>query len=1016
MGSKTLRRGRLVLAALAALLAAAPPLQAQATGTVRGTVASTGSGRALAGARVQVVGTQLGAVTGASGEYTINGVPAGRATLRAVVIGHSPSDRSVTVTAGAETRADFTLAEQALSLDAVVVTGTAGAAQRRQVGNAVTKLDVEELTAKSSVMNVTEVLQGRAPGVTVLPNSGIAGTAADIRIRGAGSLIGYAPVVYVDGVRYNTESLGNFSPAGAGLTANNSFQVTSAFNGINPNDIESIEVIKGPAAATLYGAEAAGGVIQIITKKGARGQQRTRWDARVERGTTAWGVEHLVNYTTCDAAKISASDAGGPLWPGCQGVPEGTILTDRPMARDPNALRTGDLQRTSLSVRGGGERYSFYVSGETDDDEGVFLNNYSNRRSVRANFSVNPSRVLDFQVASNYLNSRIRLPYGDESANGLMLSAARGRPGRRSTVGEGWATINPIQSNQYNNTTESDRLIFSGTANYRPWEWFRNRLTIGLDFSSNLAQLLSEPGAADVPSGLTAQRIPRQHIYTIDYAGNVIRPLSDALVSTTSFGMQVTAKEFETLFASGTGLGAPDVTLIGTAQTISGSNTFSENNAVGYFVQQELGLNNRLFLTGALRADDNSSFGENFDLIVYPKASLSWVVSEEPALEGLFGRFSTDNFKLRAAWGQAGRAPDPYSATQTYTIDRVTLPNGTTGSALRVSAFGNPDLQPERGSEIEVGFDAAFVEGRVGTEFTWYNKRTDDVIVTQAIPGSSGFGTGIVTVPGRLTNLGEITNSGLELGVFGTPVQTRSFVWETRLTLATNRNELVSFGDPLKANEVPFQAYNSSGLAAAVHQEHRPGYPLGGYWQRKPLRNADGTYQLNTAGTAVVLADSLTFAGSAQPSREVGFSNTVTLFGSVRLYALVDYKGGFYLYNFKEFNRCNVQANCAVLNDPNTSSIDRILAISDPNQYLERADFIKLRDVSLTYTIPQRLFNRSGLSSASLTVAGRNLGLWTDYSGLDPEVNTYPNRNFTRVDAYAAPMTRRWTVSLNLGL
>jgi TonB-dependent starch-binding outer membrane protein SusC len=856
MGRTTHRRGRLALAVLAALLCTAPPLFAQATGTIRGTVTQSGSGRPLAGARVEVVGSERGAVTNAGGEYTINGVPAGAASLRASLLGHAPATRAVSVGSGETASADFVLAEQSLGLDALVVTGTAGAAQRRTVGNAITQLDVEDLTSKTTVVNVTEILQSRTPGVTILPNAGTAGTAADIRIRGAGSLVTYAPVVYVDGVRYNTEGLGNFSPAGTGLTANNSFQTTSALNGINPNDIESIEVIKGPAASTLYGAEAAGGVIQIITKKGARGQQRTRWEARVETGRTEWGTETLTNYTTCDSAKQVAVDAqGSPVWPGCQGVARGTLLTDDPLRRDPDALRDGGLRRASVSVRGGAERFSFYVSGDLDEEEGVFLNNYSDRRSARANFSANPSRVLDFQVASTYINQNIRLPYGDESANGLLLSAARGRPGRVSVVGEGWSTTNPERSNQYNNTTNSDRLILSGTVNYTPFEWLRNRLSIGLDFSSNLAQLLSIPGDADVPTGLAAQRIPRQHVYTIDYAGNVVRDLSKALESTTSVGVQVNARQSETLFASGTGLGSPDVVLIGTAQTISGSNTYTENNSVGYFVQQQFGWNSRLFVTGALRADDHSAFGSDFDLVVYPKASFSWVLSEEPALAGIFGAAAVESFKLRGAWGAAGTAPLPYSATQTYTIERVTLPDGSTGSGLRVAALGNPELRSERSRELEGGFDASWFGGRLEAEFSAYGKRTTDAIVTLGIPGSSGFGPGGTTpaIQSRQVNIGEITNSGLELGISGSPVQSRRLSWETRLTLATNRNELVAFNDPSKVNEIPFQAYNSSGLASAVHQEHRPGRPLGGYYARFPRLDASGAPLLNATGTGVVL-------------------------------------------------------------------------------------------------------------------------------------------------------------------
>src|SRR5690606_716024 len=217
-------------------------------------------------------------------------------------------------------------------------------------GNSITRLDAATLTEQTAITSLTELMQAKSPGVQILTNSGTLGAAADIRIRGAGSLTHTKPVVYVDGVRYNIEDLGAFTPSGAGTTSYTG-QVTSAFDFINPNDIESIEIVKGPAAATLYGAEAANGVIQIITKKGRRGEQAQN------RG----GVDSPNNYATCDQAKIDERDAAGnPVWPGCQGVAPGTILRQNPLREDPAALRNGAVTKLSISTRGGGERYSFY--------------------------------------------------------------------------------------------------------------------------------------------------------------------------------------------------------------------------------------------------------------------------------------------------------------------------------------------------------------------------------------------------------------------------------------------------------------------------------------------------------------------------------------------------------------------------------------------------------------------------------------------------------------------------------
>lgn len=982
-------------------LGIARPAAAQETGTVRGRVVDAGSRQPLSDVQVTVSGTALGAVTGTAGEYSISGVPAGAQRVRARRLGYAAREEVVTMLAGGVVRVDFGLSAVPVELDAVVVTGTPGATERRRVANDVTQVNVDEVTDKTTVTSVTEVLQARAPGVEILPNAGTPGAAADIRIRGASSFIGNAPIVLVDGVRYNTESLGNFAPSGAGLTSY-SAQVTSALNGINPNDIESIEVIKGPAAATLYGAEAAGGVIQIITKRGLRGQQQTQWTARLERGWTELALPIPTNYTTCDSAKL----ANSAVWPGCAGQALGTILTDNPLRRDPNALRTGDLQRADLSVRGGGDRYSYFLSGAFGREEGVFLNSYNRTRSVRANISFSPSDVLSLQLNTSYYQDRLRLPIGDESAQGLLLSASRGAPGRvppgNNPESLGWATLNPIQSNAYNNLTDTDRLTLSGTIAFTPFSWMRNRLVLGLDQSTGLAQLLSEPNSVDVPQGLSAQRVPRSHIYTIDYAGSLVAPLRRDLEATTSVGAQVTAKQYQSLFASGTGLGAPDVTVIQSAATIGAANAFTENNSVGYYLQEQLAWRNRLFVTGALRADDNSSFGANFNLITYPKASLSWVLSEEPALSRVFRSLRANEFRVRTAWGAAGRAPDPYSATQTYTVDKVTL-GTTTGSALRTATLGNPNLKPERGTELEAGFDASFFGSRLGANVTYYDKQMEDLIIPVALPGSGGF-------PGsRLENLGTTENTGLELMLTGTPVQRELFTWTSRLTLATNHNTLVSFGDTSRKKDVPYQPYSPS----VANQQNRPGYPLAGYWGAFPQRDANGQPLLNSSGTAALL-DTSVYIGPSAPTREVGFSNTITFLRYFSLYALVDYKGGNYLLNYKEYNRCRFNSNCQLVNDPSASDLTKILYRTVPALYIEKADFVKLRDLSLTAMLPRSWIARTGASSASITLAGRNLALWSDYSGIDPEVNTYGNRSLVRVDAYAAPMNRRISIALNL--
>ncbi len=1024
--------------AFALLLGCAAQSSAQTVGTIRGRVVEAGTQRPLAGAQITALGTGRGALSNARGEYTITNTPSGRQRVLAVVLGFRDTEQTVEVAAGQASTADFALVPMAISLNEIVVTGTAGAVSKRTLGNAVTKLDVAELTQNAVVSNVAEILQSRAPGVQFLVNSGVPGTAGEIRIRGAGSLaVSNVPVVYVDGIRYNTGSYGQFTPSGAGATSFRG-QTTSALDGIDPNDIESIEVLKGPAAATLYGAEAAAGVIQIITKKGKAGQQVLQWTAKMEYGANNWTLPIPDNFTTCDVNRIAAAQAAN--WPGCVGKAAGTVIVSNPLRDDPHALRAGQVRRMSVQMRGGGDNFSYYISADQDDQEGVFFNSYQDRRSIRANFAVNPSNKVDVALSTNYVRQHVRYPLGDESAEGMLLSAFRGRPGAAPPGGiairDGWGQASAQEINNYNNQLRSDRITMGSTLNYRPVEWFKNRLTLGLDYTGSAAEVVATPGSVDAqfagtPAGLTAQRAPRNYFYTVDYSGSADRKLGTDLLTTTSFGAQFIAKRFEQLAATGTGLGAPDVTLIGSAQTTSGSNTFSENKSIGFYAQELLSWKSRLYVMGALRLDNNSSFGERINRYLYPKVSLSYVASDEPALQSFFESLHVNSFKFRTAWGRAGRAPDPYLAHQVYTISRFINQNGTVGSTLNTRAVGNPDLKPEKGSEIELGFETSMLHDRAGVEFSYYRKRMTDVLVPASVPGSSGFGSSFVfTNTSPFQNLGNTLNSGLEITLRVTPINYRNLSWDSRIDIGTNHNELVSFGDPARTSLA------ISGQSYATVQQHRPGFPLGGYWAPLPKRNTDGSLVIDANGLAV--ADTNTYIGTAAPTREIGWSNTVTFLKNFRLYALMDYKGGFFNFNAKDWQRCRVatQLNCERVNDPSNVDLSNMnLAVVPPKNpdvriwraniagyWVQKADFIKFRDLSLTYTVPADFARKLRLRGLAVTGAAHNLGiLWTKYDGIDPEVNSYGDvlyntgsNGFARADVYALPMLRRASISANV--
>ena len=1041
---------RRALSCAAGLLLVATTAAAQTTGTVRGRVLDAAQ-RPVADVAIGVVGTSLGALSNSSGDYTLSNVPLGAQTVTARRIGYARVSQRVEVAAGSEARADFALSQVAAKLEEMVVTGTAGSAERKTIGNAITTLDVGELTSKTSLMSVTEIFQGKTPGLMVLPGSGVPGTGGEIRIRGASSTIGYKPVVYIDGVRFNIDDVGSFAATGGGtLGLAQSTQVTTALNNLNPSDIESIEVIKGPAAATLYGAEAANGVVQIITKKGNRGQAM-KWGLRAEMAQNKWDLIPDDNYTTCDATKqaatVSATDLR-PLWPGCQGLAVNTVITDNPLSRDPRAIRSGNVIRNSINVSGGSDRYSYYLAGDRDIEQGPFFNSDQNRTSIRSNLAFSPNDRTDFAVNVNYSDGHLRLPIQDESANGLLLAARRGSPGRitrfaapsaaDSALDAGWASISPRAANRYKNNTETERLTLSGRVGFTPYPWFQNRLTMGFDNLDTQAQILFLPGDIDVTqdpdaaSGANLRKNPLARILTIDYSGSLLYSPREQLTTTTSFGAQVVADKRETLFATVIGMGAEDVTLVVLLTRTTGSEAYSENNSVGYYLQEQVGFKDRLFVTGAVRADDHSSFGTNFDLIVYPKFSVSYIASDEPALRRYLDAARVNSLQLRTAWGQAGRAPNAYSAPQTFTTFRVTQ-GTTTGLGLIPSAYGNPNLKAERGDELELGFEAGMLSNRLGIDFTYYNKTTSDMLQSVAVPASSGF------VGSYLTNLGKVNNKGIELAIWGMPVNTSRVVWEPRLTFATNTNKLITFGDTLKSLETP------TGQPYGVVQQHRVGYPLGGFWVTPPLRcgidtppagvavqpcGLNGDPILTTAGAAIFNPGDTArrYFGTSIPTRDIGFANTVTLFKYLRLYALLDHKGGHKVFNLQERNRCQAaNDNCARVNNPaarfpGPTGADSVLfkelavyrSTGVSPEWVQTGDFIKLREVSATYDLPVQYARKARASAAFISLSARNLAVWSDYEGADPEVNSYGGRNFVRVDAYAAPMLRRLSATINL--
>jgi len=939
-------------------------------GVVAGTVVNM-VGRPLPSAQVVLVGTNRGTVTDSRGAFRITGVSGSEATIQVVMIGYRSETRTVRV---GETDLRIELNESAISLDEIVVTGTAGGEQRRALGTTVATIDAAAVRAIAPINSFQELINGRAPGVVVVAGSGTVGSGSRIRVRGISSLsLGQEPLIYIDGVRVNNAQA--TGPINQGFGSN----VISRWNDISPSEIESIEIIKGPAAATLYGTEAANGVVQIITRRGTEG--RARFDATIRQGANWF------------------ANPEGRLWDNYGVGPEGDTTTiNFNMLEDLNGpiFQTGRLQEYVLSVGGGLPTVRYFVSGAYETNQGIESENHTTRFNGRANIQMAARDNLDINASVGYVTGRINLPL-EAGGGGTVWSTMYSTPARLNTPRNGfWSATPEAYYHAYDDWQDLHRFTGSVMVDHRPFSWLSQRLTVGTDVTRQedveLVRRIEDP---DMQFFFSAGEIRgykdvvSRGVYysTADYSTTARASLTPDVSSSTSLGLQYYSRFSEFAEAYGEDFPARSLTSINAA---SGRRTsledYVENKTVGLYLQQMFGWRDRVFLTGALRADDNSAFGENFDLVYYPKVSGSWVISEEP----FFSLPYVSTVKLRAAYGESGQQPQSFAALRTF----AAIPGPGDVSAVSPEGLGNPDLGPERGREVEFGFDAGFLNERLGIEFTYYNQRTRDAILVKPVAPSTGFsGT-------QFINAGEISNKGIELLARATPVRRRSFEWDVALSVATNRNKVEDLGSG-----------GETSVSAGTFVQHKEGFPVGSWFERRVVgADFDAAGRLVTGsemcddgvGGTVACANAPTvFLGRPMPDVEGSLSTTITLFDNLRLYALVDRKSGFHKLDGNLRVRCVLFLRCF----ENFYPAEYLAEGGDPawlaqtqrggafvNDLIRDASFTKLREVSVSYSLPESLFARIGASRAAITLSGRNLYTWSSYTqgrnrGIEPEAS-----------------------------
>jgi TonB-linked SusC/RagA family outer membrane protein len=1015
--------------------AGAATAQAPQQATITGRVTDAPTGQPLASAQISVVGTNLGTQTNSEGQYVIRGVPAGAVELRVLRVGYGELRRPVTLTVGQSTTADFQMQPVPVSLNPVVTTAT-GQQRREEVGNDIAQVPAAQVVATGTVSNAADLLTSRAPGVTVFSGTQT-GAGVRVRIRGTSSLsLSNNPIYVLDGVRVEGTT-GSSSVSVGGTTP-------ARVNDLNPEEIESIEVVKGPSASTLYGTDAANGVIVITTKRGIAG--KPQWSYSTQQtaitdhnhypiaywgwrtGTTAQTTSTPSNTVQCFLSQVAA------------GTCVQDSVTHYNLTKDPEStpFGIGYRQQHTVQVRGGSEAVRYFLHGEWEDEDGatkvpefdtrylashgLILSstqkspNHLGRETARANMDVTLSQNADVSVNAGYIQQDLRLPESDDSGVLGIATNIYGGPGFKynlNAAGDtlfGWRAATPRDIYQIETDQNIQRFIGSSRANWRPKDWLALRSTFGLDFigrrDTQLCRFANCPDVGTTRLGYKIDNRTNFFDYTLDAAATATRQLSEALGSRTTLGVQFTRTIFDRNGTEGDQLPPGAVTVTGAAVKLADEAT-DETRTLGSFIEQQVSFRDRLFVTGAIRSDRNSAFGADFKTVFYPKLSASWILSQE----NFFPRFGwLDQLRLRTAYGASGVQPGTIDAVPYYAATR-TLGEAGEVPGVVFSALGNTNLKPERSTEFEAGFDATFWSSRVNTAITYYNKISRDALVSRVLPPSLGTGT-----TSRFENLGEVRNTGWEALINTVLLQNSSFGWDVTLNGSSNANRLVSLGG------VPTIINSST-------QQDREGYPLNGWWS-KPLlgwndKNGNGIIQYNADAnlTEITVGDTVAYLGNPLPKYEVALSNGFDFWQRrFRLSAMVDYKGDFKTYNNSERIRCLSRFNCSGLIDPNSSEFNQARTVAGrehPSRtvagFIEDGDFIRFRELSLTFNAPDRWANRYFRGrSLGITGAVRNLGiLWTKYSGVDPEAYGTTGDAPSSFQAFAPP--RYVTLRLNLG-
>lgn len=1058
-----------------------------AQSSISGNVTSAVDGEPIPGVNVILEGTDRGTATDIDGKYTITGIEAGTYSLVARYIGYRPATTEVTLSNNENLTFDIELSQGSLNLDEVVVTGTGGPVEVRKLGNTIGVIDSESLQ-RSPLQNFSEALQGRIPGMVGLPSSGVTGEGSRIRIRGSSSLSqSNEPIVFVDGVRVDAGGGfgGSVSSGGSGSP--------SRLDDINPESIDRIEVLKGAAAATLYGTEASNGVIQVFTKNGR--VDEPQFDFRVSQG----GISYPKVFPDNTGFATSQAQADTMSVYFDREISPYELVSDNYVHK---LYETGYNQEYSGSVSGGREGVTYYVNARWTGENGphtgenlVFpeetssrANDQLNRFQSTANISIFPADNLQIRFGSSYTDTYLETFQTGNNVQGVTSGAIHGKPELVGYNNRSGASYNSTLEERLQQTVSQDVNSFNSSigVNYRPLEVLTIDGTFGTSYTSQFSESVRPFGwninnYASIEKEGARRTSERSNLnLTADVKATLKNQLGRRFVSTFISGFQVYNQQNLLRSGTATDFPGPGLNVSGAAANQNLSEQYIEEIQAGLFVQEQLEFDDYIFATVGGRFDAHSAFGSEFNSVFYPKTSLSFVLTDAPFWNSTE---TISSLRIRTAIGQSGLQPGAFDALTTYSS--LTSANG---AGIVPENLGNPGLKPEVSTEVEFGLDAGFFNETITAEATYWDRTVKDALVQRNFPTSGGF------LQSQLDNIGELKGRGVELGLEFQVLNTSSwsaelftnasYLWEQVTSLGGSAPVKVggtypryrqfikegyapgtNFGAKLadvQAGELPL---DSRGLLEELGRD-ATGISSGTPASRELVLDylnslTPGTASLEDLNNFVLLADENGngdpldhHLGKPTPDWQGSFGGSVN-YKNFRLYTLFEFKAGNYFVNnltdgFRQrsdgigkntpdaarVNRnyvtggvdeeFNPQNSGGVRLDAAEEWINDLLAL-DPFaglNVIQPADFIRLRDVSLTYELPSDLLEQLSLRRLSFTLTGKNLALWTKYPGVDPEVNAIgrlggndlENNFLLGTDAWNLPLPRRILFTVNLGI